>query len=148
MSSSRPAAITPASTPMRVGLRWTGEDLRFVGGAVGGPEITLESGGKAAPSPTQLLLVSLAGCMAIDVVDILVKSRVPLDALEVTVEGERAPEPPRRFTAVRLTYRVRGPTPEDQAKLQRAVDLSRDKYCSVLHTLRSDLALDIRIERI
>jgi putative redox protein len=142
MTSSKPAV------PLKVDMRWTGEGLRFVGGADGGPEMFLESGGKGAPSPTQLLLLSLAGCMGIDVVDILGKSRVPLQALEVAVEGDRVPEPPRRFTAIRLTYRVRGPEPEHDARLQRAIDLSREKYCSVLHTLRPDLALDIRIERI
>lgn len=132
---------------MKVGLRWTGEGLRFIGGAEGGPETVLESAGKDAPSPTQLLLLSLAGCMSIDVVDILRKSRVPLEALEVGVEGDRAPEHPKRFTAVRLVFSLRGVEPEHDAKLQRAIDLSREKYCSVLHTLRPDLALDVRIER-
>jgi putative redox protein len=132
----------------RVALRWTGDGLGFVGGAEHGPQISLESGGVQAPSPTQLLLVSLAGCMGIDVVDILGKSRVPLDALEVAVEGDRAPSPPKYFTSIRLTYRVRGPQPEHDDKVQRAVALSREKYCSVLHTLRPDLSLDIRVERI
>jgi putative redox protein len=132
----------------RVALRWTGEGLAFVGGAEGGPEISLESGGEKAPSPTQLLLLSLAGCMGVDVVAILGKSKVPVESLQVIVEGDRAPEPPKRFTAIRLIYRLRGPGPQHQERLQRAVDLSREKYCSVLHTLRTDLALDIRIERI
>jgi len=132
----------------RVALRWTGDGLGFVGGAEGGPEISLESGGTRAPSPTQLLLLSLAGCMGVDVVDILVKSRVPLESLEVTVEGDRAPAPPKRFTAIRLTYTVRGPLADHEDRLQRAVSLSREKYCSVLHTLRTDLSLDIRVERI
>jgi putative redox protein len=132
----------------RVHLRWTGEGLRFVGGAEGGSEIFLESGGRDAPSPTQLLLLSLAGCMGVDVLDILGKSRVPVEALEVSVEGDRAESPPRRFEAIRLTYRVKGPAPEHQARVERAIDLSRDKYCSVLHTLRPDLALDILVERL
>ncbi len=131
-----------------VRLTWTGDGLSFRGGADGGPEITVESGGGAGPSPTQLLLLSLAGCMAIDVKMILDKSRVPLEHLEVDVSGDRAEGQPRRFTAIRLTYRVRGPLEEHQAKLERAIDLSRDKYCSVLHTLRQDLDLEIRIERI
>jgi putative redox protein len=129
----------------RVELRWT-EGLTFRGGAEGGPEITTSSGGGAGPSPTQLLLLSLAGCMGVDVVDILNKSRVPVEALRVVVDGERAPEAPRRFVAVRLTYHIRGPSEADRGKLERAVQLSRDKYCSVLHTLRPDLDLDIHIE--
>jgi putative redox protein len=132
----------------KVKLRWTGEGLVFVGGAEGGPEITTESGGGAGPSPTQLLLLSLAACMGVDVRMILEKSRVPVETLEVEVDGDRVQDPPRRFHAIRLTYRVRGPGDEDQAKLERAVQLSAEKYCSVLHTLRSDLDLDVRIERV
>lgn len=128
-------------------LRWTGEGLAFRGGAVGGPEIVLDSDAKAGPSPTQVLLLSLAGCMAVDVRMILEKSRVPVESLEVVVEGDRAAEPPRYFHSLRLTYRLRGPSEADQARLERAVQLSRDTYCSVLHTLRPDMSLDVRIER-
>lgn len=130
-----------------VSLRWRGDGLVFVGGVSGGPEITLDSDGKAGPSPTQALLLSLAGCMGVDVRMILEKSRVPLESLEVRIEGERVEDPPRRFRAIRLTYRVRGPRAEDEAKLARAIELSREKYCSVLHTLRPDIELDVRVER-
>lgn len=129
-----------------VHLRWRGEGLVFSGGAPGGPEIILDSDGKAGPSPTQTLLLSLAGCMGVDVRLILEKSRVPLEALDVRIEGDRVEEAPRRFRAIRLTYRLKGPGEEDRSKVDRAVELSRDKYCSVLHTLRPDLDLDIRVE--
>lgn len=138
MSSSR--------SPSRILLHWK-EGLTFVGSAEGGPQITVASSGKEGPSPTQLLLLSLGGCMGVDVVDILRKSRVPVEALEVEVEGDRVAESPRRFEAIRLTYRVRGPSDDDEDKLQRAVQLSKDRYCSVLHTLRPDLDLDVRIVR-
>jgi putative redox protein len=130
-----------------VSLRWRGDGLVFVGGVPGGPEIVLDSDGRAGPSPTQALLLSLAGCMGVDVRMILEKSRVPLESLEVRIEGERLEEPPRRFRAIRLTYRLRGPGVEDEPKVQRAVELSREKYCSVLHTLRPDIDLDVRVER-
>lgn len=128
-------------------LRWTGQGLVFQGSSDGGPEVVVDSGNVEGASPMRLLLFSVAGCMAIDVVMILEKSRVALETLEVDVSGVRAIDPPRKFESLRLTYRVTGPGPEDEAKLQRAVDLSRDKYCSVLHTLRPDLDLDIRIQR-
>jgi putative redox protein len=128
-------------------LRWTGEGDRFEGEAPGGGSITLDSDGKAGPSPMTALLLSLAGCMAIDIRMILEKGRVPLDGLEVEIEGDRAAEPPRRFTGLHLTIRVRGPAEEHEARIARAVDLSRDKYCSVFHSLRTDLDVEIVVER-
>jgi putative redox protein len=85
--------------------------------------------------------------MGVDVLDILNKSRVTVEDLEVEVSGERAEMPPRYFRSIDLVYRVKGPQDGDLAKLERAVQLSRDKYCSVLHTLRSDLNVGVRIER-
>ena len=55
-------------------------------------------------------------------------------------------EPPRRFTAIRLRYAISGVAPADEGKVQRAVDLSRDKYCSVWHTLKDDIELSIAVE--
>ena len=129
-----------------VQLRWRGDGLVFLGGVPGGPEIVLDSEGKAGPSPTQALLLALAGCMGVDVRLILEKSRVPLECLDVHIQAERMSEPPRRFRSIRLTYRLVGPREEDRAKVDRAVELSREKYCSVLHTLRPDVELDIRVE--
>lgn len=131
-----------------VTLAWTGEGERFEGGKPGGVAVTIDGDGVAGPSPMDALLLSLAGCMGIDVLMILEKSRVPIEALEVSVEGDRRDEPPRRYTALRLEYRVRGPREQDQAKLDRAVALSKDKYCSVLHTLRPDVDLDITIRHV
>ena len=131
-----------------VSLRWMGEGLRFEGGRPGGPVVRLDSAAEAGPSPMDSLLLALAGCMGIDVVMILQKSRVPLTSLEVRVDGERAEDPPRRFTAIRIAYRLGGVDPEHHAKAQRAVDLSRDTYCSVLHSLRPDVDLDIRIDHV
>lgn len=137
----------------RIRLRWTGEGLVFRGGAPpppgeARPEVVVDGDSAAGPSPMDHLLLGLAGCMAVDVRLILEKSRVPLRSLEVEVEGERAAEPPRRFIRLALVYRVEGPGEEDQAKLERAVALSRDKYCSVLHSLRPDIELAIDIRRI
>lgn len=86
--------------------------------------------------------------MGVDVRVILEKSRVPVESLLVDVEGDRMEDAPRRFRSVRLTYRLKGPAREDQPKLERAVELSRERYCSVLHTLRPDLIFDVRIERV
>ena len=126
-----------------VELHWTGAGLHFRGGGEGGPEIDLDSDGEAGPSPTQALLLSLGACMGIDVVMILEKGRVPLESLAMSLEGDRAEDPPRRYTAIRLVYRLTGPQPEHAQKVDRAVRLSRDKYCSVYHTLRPDIEWEI-----
>jgi len=94
----------------------------------------------------EALLLSVAACMAIDIRMILEKGRVPVEQLEIDADGIRQADPPRYFEQVALALRLRGPTPEQRTKVQRAVDLSRDKYCSVLHTLRPDLDLSVDFE--
>lgn len=90
--------------------------------------------------------MALAGCMAVDVLMILEKSRVPIEELEVEAVGRRAPTVPKRYVAVTLSYRLKGPSVEDRPKVDRAIDLSRDKYCSVLHTLDPELEVDIEVQ--
>ena len=127
--------------------RWVG-GLRFeIAGKAGRP-VLLDGDGAAGVSPVEAVAVALAGCMAADVVDILAKMRVPLDALAVRVEGDRRAEPPRRYTAMRLDFRAEGVPASDTGKLQRAVDLSRDTYCSVLHTLDPALDVTFRVETV
>lgn len=136
-----------SSNQRQVLLRWSGEGMVFEGGPSDGVQIIVDSEGERGQTPMQLLLGAVAGCMAIDVLMILEKSRVPVDALEVEVIGDRAETAPKRYRRMVLEYRLEGPQEEDQPKLERAVELSRDKYCSVLHTLAPDLDLEIRIER-
>ena len=119
----------------------------FKGDAGSGPEITVDGDGVEGGSPMGLLLLSLVGCMAIDIRVILKKSRVKLESLEMVAEGIRAETEPRRYESIELVCRVEGPGEEDHDKVQRAVDLSRDKYCSVLHSLSPDIDLTIRVER-
>lgn len=130
---------------LTVEVQWEG-GLRFEAMGRSGMPVTTDGDAAAGPSPMEMLLIGLAGCMGVDVVDILKKMRVPLSGLTVRAEGDRRSDPPRRFTAVRLVYRAEGVAESDLAKLQRAVDLSRETYCSVLHTLQPDLDLAVRIE--
>jgi putative redox protein len=127
-------------------LRWTGEGLSFDAAGYGGPSLLIDSAGSSGPSPMDALLMGVAGCMAIDVLMISQKSRVEISGMAVEVEGDRAESDPKRFEAVRLLYRITGPPESDAPKIQRAIDLSREKYCSVLHSLRDDIELDIRFE--
>lgn len=132
----------------RVRLHWAGEGLVFHGGPDDGVQITVDSDGNEGQTPMQLLLMALGGCMAVDVRMILEKSRVPVESLEVEVIGIRASDAPRRFASLDLVYRLGGPEEEHQARLERAIELSREKYCSVLHTLDPEIELDVRVERV
>ena len=88
--------------------------------------------------------MALAGCMAIDVADIVSKGRHPFTAMEAAITGQRQEAPPRRFTSFTLHFTVTGSVP-DQA-VERAIALSRDKYCSVWHSLRDDIAFETSFE--
>jgi putative redox protein len=128
-----------------VTLTWSGEGLRFEGGPENRPPVVIDSGGDAGASPMDHLLLALAGCMSADVIDILRKGRVPVERYRVEVIGQRAPTPPRRYTAIAMIFHISGPTSADRPKVERAVNLSRETYCSVTHTLRPDLDLTTEI---
>ena len=116
-------------------LTWT-KELQFDGRS-GQATITLDSRGIAGPSPVEALALALAGCMAIDVVDIVTKGRHPIRAVTATLDADRAEEPPRRFVKVALHFDIAGEVPP--AAIERALQLSRDKYCSVWQTMRQDI---------
>ncbi|HEX5109035.1 MAG TPA: OsmC family protein [Vicinamibacterales bacterium] len=125
------------SRPARADLEWT-QELQFR--ATSGTNSLLVDGHSAAgPSPVQLLVMALAGCMAADVVDILRKGRHPIVALKSSLQAERAPEAPRRLVSVTLHFTIKGAVPS--GAVERAISLSRDKYCSVWHSLRQDITL-------
>lgn len=126
-------------------LSWTGEGDAFRGGRDGRPEVTLDGDGASGPSPTDALLLSLAACMAADIRHILQKGRVPIRELDASVDARRAETPPRRFEAIRIVFRVSGPGEEHRSRVERALELSRRTYCSVLHTLRPDVELDLSV---
>lgn len=91
-------------------------------------------------SPVQLLGAALAGCMATDVALILTRGRQPLRSLTVTLTGRRADRDPHRLLAVDIHFAVGGDV--NPAQLERAIALSREKYCSVWHSLREDIVLE------
>lgn len=136
--------MADAKPPVTAELVWS-EELRF--GATSGTIATVIDGDSAAgPSPVQMLVFGLAGCMSIDVVDIIRKGRHPLTAFRTTITGERAPSPPRRLTKVHLHFHVHGDVP--RAAVERAIALSRDTYCSVWHSLREDIPLTVEFDLI
>ena len=94
----------------------------------------------AGASPVQFLVIGLAACMGIDVLDIIRKGRHPLTAFRTTISAERQAEIPHRVTKASLHFHIHGAVPE--AVVERAIALSRDKYCSVSHSLREDITLE------
>jgi putative redox protein len=128
--------------PVPASLVWTG-DLRFRA-ASGTAEITLDGASAAGPSPVQTLAFSLAGCRAMDVVDILRRGRHAPTTFNVTLVGHRADSNPHRFLRIELHFSVHGHVPA--GAVERAVALSRDKYCSVWHSMRQDIDLTTTFE--
>ena len=132
-------AVTPAPSATAVELIWE-HDL-VLAGKSGGATMTLDSRSAAGPSPMQALAFALAGCMAMDVVHVLTKRPNDMRGLRADLTGTRAPEDPRRFTAIALHYSITGEVPK--ARVERAIALSRDKYCSVWHSMRQDIEFTV-----
>ncbi len=124
-----------------VTMRWLGQ-LQFEGSGTGGgrPPILVDGDSAAATSPVELLLLAAATCTASDVVIILQKQRAQLEGLDVTMRGTRRESEPRRYTAIAFHFAVRGKGVDD-VKVRRAVDLSLEKYCSVVASLAPDIAI-------
>lgn len=124
-------------------VKWTGE-MQFQGAANSGFSIPVDGDGKSGNSPTELVLIALCGCTAYDVVSILKKKREPFTAVEVSAEAEKAEQPPRVYTAIKLLYRVRGEV--SRKAVEDAVRLSEEKYCSVSAMLSKTARITYRIE--
>jgi len=134
MSEGSPRAV--------VELSWQGA-TRF-SARLDDADLLLDGERAAGYSPVQLLTTSLAGCMAMDVASILEKGRTRLTALTARLESERQETHPRRLTKVRLHFTVSGDVPS--SRVERAIALSRETYCSVWHTLRPDLTFETSFE--
>lgn len=118
---------------MKARAKWV-EGMAFMGEAGSGHSVIMdgapEYGGRnIGIRPMEMLLIGLAGCTGFDVVQILKKGREAVTGCEVEVEAERASEDPKVFTRIHIAYRVSG-RGLSQAKAERAVTLSKEKYCS------------------
>ena len=113
----------------------------MLGGKSGDTRLTLDSASHEGPSPMQALAFALAGCMAMDVVYVLRKGRHDLRGLRADLSAERLADEPRRFSQITLHYTITGSIPEEP--IERAIALSREKYCSVWHSMRQDIGLAV-----
>ena len=131
-----------------VNLKWTGARM-MLGVDSRGTAIPIGFNREADPpwsavKPSDLLLLSAASCSAYDVVEILQKQREPLEGLDVGCVGEQITEQPYQFVTVHLKYTIKGAV--NPKKVERAIQLSEEKYCSVLATLRPLLELTSEFE--
>ena len=101
-------------------------------------------GNDNGPKPIELLLTALAGCTAMDVLSILKKKHEPVEGLQVLVEGLRAPEHPKIYTEIQVLYRVRGAV--HSRAVERAIELSKTKYCGVSAMLGHSAHITSRYE--
>jgi putative redox protein len=128
----------------QIALQWTGGDSQlFIGRDSFGHVVMSGSWPKEeegwtewkALKPSDLLVLSLVSCSGYDVVMILKRQRQDLTGLYITADAEQASEPPYAFTHIHLHYKVTGQD-LDAGKVERAIALSEEKYCSVAATIR------------
>ena len=116
-------------------IQWIGGG-KFVGTDSTNHSVVLSTASEGiGMKPSELMLVALASCTAVDVVDILAKKRMPLCSLEIRADANQDADPPWTFRKIHLTYLLKGKGLTDKAVLQ-AIELSEEKYCSVAATLR------------
>jgi len=139
-----PEAPPRGRAPARVHVAWAGGH-RFDAGRPGGPTLRLDGSGETGQSMVDAVLSALAGCTAVDVVDILAKRRTPAEALEVDVTGERFAGVPGRLVRIHLAYRMRG-AGVDRAHAERAIELAITKYCSVRDSLDPAIPVEWSLE--
>jgi putative redox protein len=123
-----------------VRLAWTGDRIQFVGTTEYGGQI-LVGGDVEGPGakPSDLLPLSLAACIAYDVVEILRKQRQDLLGLEVVATSVQDPDPPWTFRSIHLRFQLTGAV--DVSKAAKAVDIAETRYCAVAATIRSVVRL-------
>ena len=125
-----------------------GHDAFVAHGARPDRPITMNAPHEGDPtgiSPSETLLAAVGGCTAWDVVEVLRKGRQPVRGVEVRVAGEQAADAPHQYTHLLITYVVTG-RGLDPARVERAVSLSLDRYCSVIATVRGVAAIDTAVE--
>ena len=120
-------------------------DLYFMGMTQRGYDVEFDVKYEEGCSPTETFLLSVAGCLSIDIVHILRKMRCEVTHYEMEAEGERNLTPPQSYKSFDLKFTVSGEgiTPK---KIDRAIALSKEKYCSVYHSLREDIEVNVTYE--
>ncbi|MBT1451934.1 OsmC family protein [Glaciecola sp. XM2] len=131
---------------MKANVKWVpSEDgLAFDGTMDSGETLHLD-GSKKALSPMQAVLISVGACSSVDVVEIMRKARQGIESCECVLDATRAESPPRVFTHINAHYVVSG-TNVNEKHLARAVQLSTEKYCSVMLMLNDKVDIKTTYE--
>jgi putative redox protein len=127
---------------------WKG-DLTFVGSADSGFSLVMDTykevgGNESGFRPVELIAIGVAGCTGMDVISILRKKRQEVTAFEVLVHATRATEHPKQITHMLMEYVVTGKN-IDPAAVERAVQLSEEKYCPSIATIRNNVTIENKI---
>lgn len=127
---------------------WKG-DLTFVGSADSGFSLVMDTfkevgGNESGFRPVELIAIGVAGCTGMDVISILKKKHQEVTAFEVLVHATRAAEHPKKITHMLIEYVVTGKN-IDPAAVERAVQLSEEKYCPSIATIRNNVTIENKI---
>ena len=125
-------------------LKWI-DGMQFIARAGDAPAVVIDNPeSKGGPSPMQMVLIGVAGCIAMDVISILQKKRVNITDFQVNISGERAEEYPQRYTDVHIEYVFQGKGIKPKA-VEQAIQLSETKYCGAMASLNADFETTHRI---
>ncbi|MGB1263982.1 MAG: OsmC family protein [Cognaticolwellia sp.] len=125
---------------MKAEVKWLGDEL-FMGTSESGHTLVLDANaGALAPSPLENVLISLGACSSVDVVSILEKARQDIVGCKVEISGTRVDSVPKLFSDVHLHFVIEG-TDVSEKHVERAVNLSADKYCSVALMLNKSVII-------
>jgi len=132
---------------MKTSTKWKHDGI-FESNQVGSNKgIIIDTDRKEGPGPKSLLLSGLAGCSAIDVVEILKKQRVEFSDFTIDVEAETTNEHPKVFKDIFVLYSIRT-EPSNETKVKKAIDLSLEKYCGVSAMLKKNSAIHYKLQLI
>ena len=126
-------------------VKWVGKQ-QFAATSPSGHAVKFDSDREAntAPGPMEMVLMALGACTATDIVIILEKKRQNLESLEVVCSGERATEPPTVWVKLEVLFRLRGAL--DEGAVKHAIELTKEKYCSVAAMLKKTAKITWRHE--
>ncbi len=131
----------------KINLEW--KDGMSFEADVAGYKIAIDSdpefgGQNKGPKPKALMMVALAGCTGMDLVSLMNKMRVNYDSLNIIIEGDLTEEHPKHYTKMKVIYEISGKD-VDLKKVEKAVIMSKEKYCGVSYSYRQAMEIDYEI---